>query len=95
MVIKTHSTRTLHTPDGMPLKEVEQITYLGGLITNKMSARPEMTRRLGEAARAFKPLGMCWSHANISKQQKVEILTACIASKVFHNIETLWLLKCD
>ena len=60
-----------------------------------MSARPEMTRRLGEAARAFKSLGTCWSHANISKQRKVEIFMACIASKVFYNIETLWLLSSD
>ena len=95
MVIRIHSTGELQQPDGTLLKTVDQITYWGGIITNDMSARPELTRRLGEAARAFKSLVALWSHANICRKRKVEIYMACVLSKVCYNLETLWLLKSD
>ena len=60
-----------------------------------MSARSELTRRLGEATRSFKSLVMCWNHGNICRKRKVELYMACVVSKLFYNLETLWLLKAD
>ena len=60
-----------------------------------MTARPELTRRLGEASRAFKSLVVCWSHANISRARKIEIYMSSVGSKLMYNLETLWLLKAD
>ena len=95
MVLRIHCDANLYGPDGVALKVVSQMVYLGGLITNDMSARPELTRRLGEANRAFKSLVGCWSHANISRARKIEIYMACVGSKLMYNLETLWLLKAD
>ena len=95
MVIRIHSTGELYRPDGIALKAVQQITYLGGLISSDMSARLELTRRLGEAGRVFKSLSACWSHSNICRRRKFELYVACVISKLLYNLETLWLLKAD
>ena len=60
-------------PCGAAAKIVHQVTYLGGLISNSATARPEVTRRLGESMGIFKKLNQCWSHANISRNRKTEI----------------------
>jgi hypothetical protein len=82
-------------PAGEPVKYVEQAVYLGGLLSTASSAKPEVTRRLGEATGTFKALARCWSHANIARARKVEIYSACVLSKLLYNLESLWLLQAD
>lgn len=52
-------------PSGEPVKCVEEAVYLGGLLSATADAKPEVTRRLGEARGSFKALAQCWAHANI------------------------------
>ena len=74
---------------------MDQAVYLDGLLSTSVSARPEVTRRVGEAKGCFKALQKCWSHANISRASKTEIYTACVLSKLLYSLESLWLLQAD
>ena len=65
------------------------MVYLGGLITDDMSARPELTCRLGEANRAFKALVVLWSHANICTARKIEIYMAAVSSKLHKSFRSV------
>ena len=77
------------------MKTVEEAVYLGGLLTTTSSAKPEVTRRLGEARGGFKALAQCWAHANITRHRKVQVYLACIVSKLLYNLDSLWLLQAD
>ena len=72
-----------------------QVVYLGGLLNADAAAKPELTRRLGEARGVFKALQRCWAHANITRSRKLELYSAIVLPKLLYNLETLWLLKAD
>ena len=82
-------------PSGEPVRFVAQAVYLGGLLSTTTSAKSEVTRRIGEAKGTFKALQRCWSHANVTRQRKIELYQACVVSKVMYNLESLWLLQAD
>jgi len=90
-----HHHGLLSQPSGTPVKRVEQVVYLGSLLTACASAGPEVSRRLGEARCSFKALTKCWSHANVTLHWKVELYTSCIVSKLLYGLEALWLLQAD
>ena len=95
MMMRVRNNGQVYSPDGHPLKSVEQAVYLGGLLNTTVNSKPEVTRRIGEAKRVFKLLGACWNHANISKHRKLEIFRAVILPKLLYNLESVWLLKVD
>ena len=90
-----HCEGAIYDPSGAPIKVVTQTVYLGGLISCTSAARPEVTRRLGEAIGGFKALSQCWSHANINRNRKAQIYVSCIVSKLLYNLDSLWLLQAD
>ena len=49
----------------------------------------------GEAGRIFELLAAAWKHANITRQQNLQIFEACVVSKLLHGLESLWLLQED
>ena len=73
MVLRIQCDANLFGPDGVARKVVPHMVYLGGLITDDVSARPKLARRLGETNRAFEALVVCGSHAHISRVRKIEI----------------------
>jgi len=85
----------IFSPTGAPLTVVEQAVYLGGLLNVKCIAKPEVTRRIGEAKGCFQNLFKCWSHANINRARKIELYRAIVLPKLLYNLETLWLLQAD
>jgi hypothetical protein len=95
ILMQIGSTGEIKDPSGIPVKAVEQAVYLGGLLSSKATAKPEVTRRLGEARGVFKALEQVWSHANISCTRKVEVYHACVVSKLLYNLDSLWLLQAD
>ena len=93
--MRIHNAGEIKTPSGESVRTVETAVYLGGLLSSTAEAKPEVTRRIGEAMGGFKAIAQCWSHANIPRSRKVEIYTACIVSKLLYNLESLWLLQAD
>ena len=93
--MNVHCEGAIHDPSGAPIKVVTQTVYLGGLISCTSAARPEVTRRLGEAMGGFKALKQCWSHANINRNRKTQIYVSCIVSKLLYNLDSFWLLRAD
>ena len=89
VAMRIHNEGQLIQPSGEPVKFVEQAVYLGGLLSTTACAKSEVTRRIGEARGVFKALQRCWSHANISRQRKIELYLACVVSKVMYNLESL------
>ena len=85
----------LTQPNGEPVKRVSQAVYLGGMMSSVATAAPEVSRRLGEARGSFKSLSQCWSHANITRQRKLQLYHACVVSKLLYGLESLWLLQRD
>ena len=85
----------LTQPNGKPVKRVSQAVYLGGMLSSVATVAPEVSRRLGEARGSFKNLNQCWSHANITRQRKLQLYHACVVSKLLYGLESLWLLQRD
>ena len=90
MMQVNHNSRICHT-SGEAIKIVDEAVYLGGLITSTANARPELTRRLGEARSVFRKLRQCWNHANITLKRKVELYQSIVLPKLLYNLESLWL----
>ena len=74
-------------PCGSPVKYVEEAVYLGSLVSTAALAKPEVTRRLGEARAAFQKIRAVWNHKNISKKRETEIYSACVSSKLLFSSE--------
>ena len=85
-----HTSRIYHA-SGEAIQVVDEAVYLGGLINAKADARPELTRRLGEAKSIYKKLQQCWSHANITRKRKVALYRSIVVPKLMYNLESLWL----
>ena len=95
VLMRVRNTGSLGDPSGNTLAVVEQAVYLGGLLNTGCTAKPEFTRRLGEARGVFKSLQQCWSHANISMARKVELYRAIVVPKLLYNLESVWALQAD
>ena len=74
---------------------IVQAVYLGGVLNTHCIAKPEITRRLGEARGVFQSLHKCWSHANNSRLRKVTLYRAVVVSKLLYNLESVWTLQAD
>ena len=91
VVIQVSHTSQLYHATGEAIKVVDEAVCLGGLINAKADARPELTRRLGEARSIYKKLQQCWSHANITRKRKVALYRSIVVPKLMYNLESLWL----
>ena len=97
VMMQIYHTASIYHTDGGKVKVVEEAVYLGGHIISTANARPELTRRIGEARWVFKKLQQCWSHANIARKRKIELHQAIILPKLLYNLESLWVnqdVKC-
>ena len=75
--------------DGNALKQVDQTIYLGASIRKDGNHSAEISRRIGESYQSFLKLKSVWSHANISRARKIEILNACVLSKLLYSLESV------
>ena len=66
---------------------------MGGLICTDGRPLGELSHRLGEVGRIFELLAAAWKHANITRQRTLQILEACVISKLLYGLESLWLLQ--
>ena len=55
----------------------------------------EVSRRIGEAWRAYLQLERVWRHANITRDRKIDLYVGCIIPKVMYGLESLWLRQAE
>ena len=91
VMMRINHTGSIYHESGEAVNIVEEAVYLGGLITSTANARPELTRRLGEAKSVYKRLHQCWSHANIRRKRKIQLYNAIVLPNLIYNLESIWL----
>ena len=95
MLLRVRSETDIIGTDRLPVKCCERIVYLGGLLCSDARPAPEVARRMGEARCAFEKVARVWSHTNISRHSKIEILDSLVLSKLLYGLESLFLYTAD
>ena len=70
------------------VKDVENFTYLGSIISNNGQASNEIKSRLGKAGAAFGKMHKIWSSKQINLKTKLNIYHATITSILLYGSET-------
>jgi len=78
--------------DNTVLGQVNQFTYLGGVIACDASCENDVTRRIGLAIGAAASLNTIWAAEEISIETKVRVYQSMVLSILLYNSET-WTLR--
>jgi len=78
--------------DGTELKQVEDFTYLGGVISSDGRCEHDIGRRIGLATGAASALNTIWASKEIRNDTKVRVYETLVLSILLYNSET-WTLK--
>ena len=78
--------------DGSRLGQVEQFTYLGGVISCDNSSENDVGRRIGLATGASATLNTIWASKDITQETKLRVYRSLVLSILLYNSET-WTLK--
>jgi hypothetical protein len=74
------------------LNQVEQFTYLGGVISDDARCELDIKRRINLAVGVSSSLSTVWESRDISTKTKVRVYEALVLSVLLYNSET-WTLK--
>lgn len=77
--------------DGQPVKRVNSMIYLCGLLADDGHIASELGRRIGLAHAEFSTLYRIWSHANITVAKKLAYFNTFIVSKLMYAVDGMWL----
>jgi hypothetical protein len=77
--------------DGVQLKNVEQFTYLGSMMTHDLNCKKEIWRRMAIAKANLIAMDNIWKSKAVSLKTKLSILHTCIFSSVLYGCEA-WVL---
>ena len=80
------------TIDGTKLGQVEQFTYLGGVLSCDNSSENDIKRRIGLATGASASLNTIWASKDITQETKLRVYRSLVLSILLYNSET-WTLK--
>ena len=94
-ILPVRCAANIPKPDGTTIVEKNSIVYLGALLSNSGAAGPELSRRLGAARADFKVLARVWKYAALTRVRKIEVFEACIVSKLFYCLRTVYLNKAE
>ena len=78
--------------DGTKLGQVEQFTYLGGVLSCDNSSENDIKRRIGLATGASASLNTIWASKEITQETKLRVYRSLVLSILLYNSET-WTLK--
>ena len=78
--------------DDTELKQVEDFTYLGGVISSDGRCEHDIGRRIGLATGAASALNTIWASKEIRNDTKVRVYETLVLSILLYNSET-WTLK--
>nr|XP_054767476.1 uncharacterized protein LOC129274752 [Lytechinus pictus] len=74
------------------LQVVENFTYLGSMISSKLSLDPELNVRIGKAATMMSRLSKrAWENTSLTTNTKMKIYQACVLSTLLYGSES-WTL---
>ena len=65
------------------------VEYLGTLLEKEANPRPEIIRRINNAAYVRKKLEIFWAKARLNKRQKILMYEALISSKLLYALEAI------
>ena len=77
---------------GIKLNQVDQFTYLGGVISSDGSCERDIGRRIGLATGVVSSLSSIWASKELSQQTKIRVYQTLVLSILTYNSET-WTLK--
>ena len=77
---------------GIKLNQVEDFTYLGGVISSDGRCGHDIRKRIGLATGASSSLNIIWASKDINKDTKVRVYKSLVLSILLYNSET-WTLK--
>ncbi|CAE8643324.1 unnamed protein product, partial [Polarella glacialis] len=75
---------------GEVIKKKRSIVYLGSLLSADGRPGPEVQIIIGAAKYGLETLSRVWSHTRIDIGKKFRILDACVISKLFYCLHTVW-----
>ena len=78
--------------DGTKLGQVEQFTYLGGVLSCDNSSENDIKRRIGLATGASASLNTIWASKDITQETTLRVYRSLVLSILLYNSET-WTLK--
>ena len=81
--------------DSTALAQVDQFTYLGGVISSDASCENDIKRRIGLATGASASLNTIWAAKEISKHTKIRVYQSLVLSILLYNSETWTLREAD
>ena len=66
--------------------------YLGALISKDGRPDSEISRRIGIASADFRALCKLWSHANVSKRDKLQYFRSLVVARLVYGLSTIWMV---
>ena len=81
--------------DSTALAQVDQFTYLGGVISSDASCENDIKRRIGLATGASASLNTIWAAKEISKHTKIRVYQSLVLPILLYNSETWTLREAD
>ena len=85
-VMPVRTAGKIITPSGSFVKEKCSLKYLGSSVSNDGCTDTELGQRVGLAKRGFDSLQRISAHAKLTMHRKMEILNACIISKLTYGL---------
>ena len=94
-VLPINTSGMIETPGGDTVTIKESITYLGSALSNDGRICTEVSRRLGAAKCTFGCLQRVWNNSTLGTQRKIQVLTACVYTKLLYGLTVVCLTKAD
>jgi hypothetical protein len=90
--VSRHPPKLTISIGGTVLNQVEQFTYLGGVISQDARCEHDLKRRVNLATGVASALNTIWESKDISTQTKVRVYRALVLSVLLYNSET-WTMR--
>ena len=91
MYIGMNGKAHIHFSDGTKLKEVENATYLGGILSWNASRLDELNNRISKALTTCNKLKTFWYKTNCTYKWKLQVYNAIIVAQLTYGLNTLQL----
>ncbi|MDA8583201.1 reverse transcriptase family protein [bacterium] len=87
--ISMNTECSIQFSDGSLMKNGKPVTYLGGIINEKINNREEVDTRISCTLPVLNALNSFWKKAKVSTKWKIEIYSSVVVSKLLYGLETL------
>ena len=77
--------------EGVQLENVQNLTYLGTIMSQDLNCKHEITCRIVKALSILKSMDKIWKRKSIKLSTKLNVLKTCVFSNMLYGCET-WVL---